>query len=92
MLFALQCANEVDNPFFRLGYNSLGAFGTINHLHFQGYFLEQAYPVERAPTEPVARLPDKVCTLAPHVLCFAYQLTCTFTLRLMHDASRPHRR
>ena len=60
MLFALQCANEVDNPFFRLGYNSLGAFGTINHLHFQGYFLEQAYPVERAPTERVARLPDKV--------------------------------
>jgi GDP-L-galactose phosphorylase len=60
MLFALQCANEVNNPFFRLGFNSLGAFGTINHLHFQGYFLEQPYPVERAPTAPVARLPERV--------------------------------
>ena len=61
MLFALQCAHEVSNPFFRLGYNSLGAFGTINHLHFQGYFLEQPYPAEVAPTDPIARLPGKVC-------------------------------
>jgi GDP-L-galactose phosphorylase len=60
LLFALQCANEVSSSFFRLGYNSLGAFGTINHLHFQGYFLERAYPVERAPTAPVAHLPHKV--------------------------------
>lgn len=60
MLFALQCAHEVGNPFFRLGYNSLGAFGTINHLHFQGYFLEQPYPAERAPTAPLAAAPGKV--------------------------------
>lgn len=62
LLFALQCAREVQSPYFRLGYNSLGAFGTINHLHFQGYFLEMPYPVERAPTVPVKGLPDKVCT------------------------------
>lgn len=60
LLFALQCAQEVHSPYFRLGYNSLGAFGTINHLHFQGYFLEMPYPVERAPTVPVKGLPDKV--------------------------------
>jgi GDP-L-galactose phosphorylase len=60
MLFALQCANEVHNPCFRLGYNSLGAFGTINHLHFQGYFLSKPYPVERAPTKTIPGLEKKV--------------------------------
>ena len=35
LLLALHMAVEVDNPYLRLGYNSLGAFATINHLHFQ---------------------------------------------------------
>ncbi|GMP65270.1 hypothetical protein CsSME_00026138 [Camellia sinensis var. sinensis] len=34
-LLALYMAVEAGNPYFRLGYNSLGAFATINHLHFQ---------------------------------------------------------
>jgi GDP-L-galactose phosphorylase len=34
-LLALQMAAETASPYFRLGYNSLGAFATINHLHFQ---------------------------------------------------------
>jgi hypothetical protein len=34
-LLALQFAHEAANPYFRLAYNSLGAYGTINHLHFQ---------------------------------------------------------
>lgn len=34
-LLALHMAAEAGNPYFRLGYNSLGAFATINHLHFQ---------------------------------------------------------
>lgn len=34
-LLALYMAVEANNPYFRLGYNSLGAFATINHLHFQ---------------------------------------------------------
>lgn len=61
LLYALQFAMEVKNPFFRLGYNSLGAFGTINHLHFQGYYLNRPYPVERAPTTPIPGFPAKVC-------------------------------
>lgn len=32
---ALQFCEHSNNPYFRLCYNSLGAFGTINHLHFQ---------------------------------------------------------
>lgn len=32
---ALQFAHEAANPYFRLAFNSLGAYGTVNHLHFQ---------------------------------------------------------
>lgn len=34
-LLAVHMASEAASPYFRLGYNSLGAFATINHLHFQ---------------------------------------------------------
>lgn len=34
-LLALYMAREAKSPYFRVGYNSLGAFATINHLHFQ---------------------------------------------------------
>ncbi|CAD7700895.1 unnamed protein product [Ostreobium quekettii] len=53
MLLALQFAAAAENPYFRVGYNSLGAYATINHLHFQAYFLLAPYPVERAPTMPL---------------------------------------
>lgn len=39
LLLALHMAAEAANPYFRLGYNSLGAFATINHLHFQVYWI-----------------------------------------------------
>lgn len=35
MQLALNFCHESNNPYFRLCYNSLGAFGTVNHLHFQ---------------------------------------------------------
>ncbi|KAJ6347931.1 hypothetical protein OIU76_004427 [Salix suchowensis] len=38
-------AVEAADPFFRVGYNSLGAFATINHLHFQAYYLAASFPV-----------------------------------------------
>lgn len=50
ILLALRFALEADNPYFRIGYNSLGAYATINHLHFQAYYLAAPYPCERAPT------------------------------------------
>eukprot|EP00249_Psilotum_nudum_P024669 c29257_g1_i3 orf=562-1944(-) len=46
---ALYMAAEAANPYFRVGYNSLGAFATVNHLHFQAYYLAVPFPVERAP-------------------------------------------
>lgn len=52
-LLALYMAVEAGNPYFRLGYNSLGAFATINHLHFQAYYLATPFPVERAPSKKI---------------------------------------
>eukprot|EP00798_Chlamydomonas_sp_ICE-L_P007039 gene7039-133_t len=50
---ALRFAMEAANPFFRVGYNSLGAYATINHLHFQAYYLAAPFPCERATTRPL---------------------------------------
>ncbi|KAJ4751775.1 GDP-D-glucose phosphorylase 1 [Rhynchospora pubera] len=54
LLLALYMAAEASNPYFRLGYNSLGAFATINHLHFQAYYLNVQFPVEKATTEMIS--------------------------------------
>lgn len=51
---ALHLSVEAQNPSFRVGYNSLGAFATINHLHFQAYYLDTPFPVERASTTKIA--------------------------------------
>ncbi|KAJ4869163.1 GDP-L-galactose phosphorylase 1 [Raphanus sativus] len=51
LLLALHMATEAANPYFRLGYNSLGAFATINHLHFQAYYLAMPFPIEKAPSK-----------------------------------------
>ncbi|KAJ7960103.1 GDP-L-galactose phosphorylase 1-like [Quillaja saponaria] len=50
-LLALHMSKEAADPFFRLGYSSLGAFITINHLHFEAYYLAAPFPVEKAPTQ-----------------------------------------
>ncbi|XP_059662450.1 GDP-L-galactose phosphorylase 1-like [Cornus florida] len=52
-LLALYMAAEAGNPYFRLGYNSLGAFATINHLHFQAYYLAVPFPIEKASTKKI---------------------------------------
>ncbi|XP_057529565.1 GDP-L-galactose phosphorylase 2 [Amaranthus tricolor] len=53
LLLALYMAIEAGSPYFRLGYNSLGAFATINHLHFQAYYLAAQFPIEKAPTKKI---------------------------------------
>ncbi|KAG9447635.1 hypothetical protein H6P81_013763 [Aristolochia fimbriata] len=58
-LLALYMAAEAGNPYFRLGYNSLGAFATINHLHFQAYYLAVPFPVEKAPTRIITTVMGK---------------------------------
>ncbi|XP_076914877.1 GDP-L-galactose phosphorylase 2-like [Bidens hawaiensis] len=53
LLLALHMAHEAASPYFRLGYNSLGAFATINHLHFQAYYLAMQFPIEKAPSKKI---------------------------------------
>jgi GDP-L-galactose phosphorylase len=53
LLPALHFSREAGNPYFRVGFNSLGAYGTINHLHFQAYYLAAPFAIERAPTVPL---------------------------------------
>ncbi|KAL8131662.1 GDP-L-galactose phosphorylase 2-like isoform X2 [Apium graveolens] len=59
-LLALYMAAEAGSPYFRLGYNSLGAFATINHLHFQAYYLAVPFPIEKASTRKVMNLGNGV--------------------------------
>ncbi|XP_073154643.1 GDP-L-galactose phosphorylase 2-like [Henckelia pumila] len=59
-LLALYMAVEAGNPYFRVGYNSLGAFATINHLHFQAYYLATPFPIERAPCKKITTTKDGV--------------------------------
>lgn len=54
VLTALHFTVEAGNPYFRVGYNSLGAYATINHCHFQAYFLTAHFPIERAPAGALA--------------------------------------
>ncbi|GLI61782.1 hypothetical protein VaNZ11_004281 [Volvox africanus] len=53
VLLAMQFARELGSPNFRVGYNSLGAYATINHLHFQSYYLAMQMPCETAATVPL---------------------------------------
>ncbi|XP_072998502.1 GDP-L-galactose phosphorylase 1-like [Typha latifolia] len=59
-LLAVYMTREAGNPYFRMGYNSLGGFATINHLHFQGYLLEVSFPIEKAPTQRIATLGSSI--------------------------------
>ncbi|XP_023524925.1 GDP-L-galactose phosphorylase 1-like [Cucurbita pepo subsp. pepo] len=59
-LLAVHMAAEAGNTYFRLGYNSLGAFATINHLHFQAYYLAVPFPIEKAPMKKIITLKDGV--------------------------------
>ncbi|XVF71447.1 hypothetical protein PTKIN_Ptkin12aG0038200 [Pterospermum kingtungense] len=61
-LLAVHLAKEAADAFFRVGYNSLGAFATINHLHFQAYHLDVPFPIEKAPIRRIytgKRLQDR---------------------------------
>ncbi|XP_013717114.2 LOW QUALITY PROTEIN: GDP-L-galactose phosphorylase 2 [Brassica napus] len=60
LLLALHMAVEAANPHFRVGYNSLGTFATINHLHFQAYYLAMPFPIEKAHSLKISTTNDGV--------------------------------
>ncbi|XP_041651889.1 GDP-D-glucose phosphorylase 1 [Cheilinus undulatus] len=45
------------DPGFRVGFNSLGAFASVNHLHLHGYYMDHELKIESAPVKPL--LPEK---------------------------------
>lgn len=59
--FSIQVAIESvllsSDPDFRVGFNSLGAFASVNHLHLHGYYLNHQLHIESMPVKPV--LPEK---------------------------------
>lgn len=82
LLPALYMASESRNPYFRVGYNSLGAYATINHLHFQAYYLMEAFPIERAETEEIFPGSHGDCTVYEvtdyPVRCLCFEVGETF--------------
>lgn len=59
--FAIQSSIESvllsSDPGFRVGFNSLGAFASVNHLHLHGYYLNHELKIESKPAEPL--VPEK---------------------------------
>ncbi|XP_069018838.1 GDP-D-glucose phosphorylase 1 [Embiotoca jacksoni] len=59
--FAIQVGIESvllsSNPGFRVGFNSLGAFASVNHLHLHGYYLNHNLNIESMAVKPL--LPEK---------------------------------
>ncbi|GFH11261.1 uncharacterized protein HaLaN_06734, partial [Haematococcus lacustris] len=55
VLTALHFAHEAGNPHFNVGYNSLGAYATINHLHFQVCVLAWQLTAFHTPCYPAAK-------------------------------------
>ncbi|XP_068595903.1 GDP-D-glucose phosphorylase 1 [Brachionichthys hirsutus] len=39
------------SPAFRVGFNSLGAFASVNHLHLHGYYLDHELKIESLPAK-----------------------------------------
>ncbi|XP_054476635.1 GDP-D-glucose phosphorylase 1 isoform X2 [Anoplopoma fimbria] len=55
--FAIQAGIEAVllscDPGFRVGFNSLGAFASVNHLHLHGYYLDHELKIESVPVKPL---------------------------------------
>ena len=45
------------DPGFRVGFNSLGAFASVNHLHLHGYYLDHELKIESTLVKPL--VPEK---------------------------------
>lgn len=43
------------DPGYKVGFNSLGAFASVNHLHLHGYYLTPPLKIEEARTELICR-------------------------------------
>lgn len=54
---ALQVLHLSTRPDFRIGFNSLGAWASVNHLHLHTFYVREAFAGGRMPVETAAREP-----------------------------------
>ena len=47
VVFSLVTENKNFSPGFGVGFNSLAAGASVNHIHFQGFIRQQALPIEK---------------------------------------------
>ncbi|KAM6961451.1 GDP-D-glucose phosphorylase 1 [Aplochiton taeniatus] len=57
VLIAIESVLLSSDQGFRMGFNSLGAFASVNHLHLHGYYMSKPLQIEEAPVRPL--VPDK---------------------------------
>ncbi|NXK57064.1 GDPP1 phosphorylase, partial [Chauna torquata] len=63
--FGLEALLLSAHPGFRVGFNSLGASASVNHLHLHGFYLGHPLLVESAPAEPLC--PERGLSLLQEV-------------------------
>lgn len=51
--FGIESVLLSSDPGFRVGFNSLGAFASVNHLHLHGYYLDHELKIESLPVKPL---------------------------------------
>lgn len=57
LCFGLEAVLLSTHPGFRVGFNSLGAFASVNHLHLHGFYLNWELLAETAPCQSL--LPER---------------------------------
>ncbi|KAM8972825.1 GDP-D-glucose phosphorylase 1 [Pelodytes ibericus] len=53
MLFGLESILLSAHPGFRVGFNSLGGFASVNHLHLHGFYLDHELLIESSCSKPL---------------------------------------
>ncbi|KAM9311907.1 GDP-D-glucose phosphorylase 1 [Gastrophryne carolinensis] len=53
MLFGLEALLLSGHPGFRVGFNSLGGFASVNHLHLHGFYLDEELLIESTSSRPL---------------------------------------
>ncbi|XP_018427284.1 PREDICTED: GDP-D-glucose phosphorylase 1 [Nanorana parkeri] len=52
-LFGMESILLSGHPGFRVGFNSLGGFASVNHLHLHGFYLDEELLIESASCKPL---------------------------------------
>ncbi|KAG6591148.1 gdp-l-galactose phosphorylase 1-like [Phytophthora cinnamomi] len=82
LLYALSISQAMQNENFTLGFNSAGAWSSVNHFHLQGYFFpcvegeaSATFPVAAQPRQEVFRADGAIVKVIPtwKTTCFVLE-------------------